>query len=104
MKLENVEEFKTWGPLLREMPFISHADRFLDEFIGPPEPVEQRPDPARIGETFNAFVAMLTTGISASHPALAECCEFLNILLDSDDAARLVKGLGYTVEYRELRA
>lgn len=104
MKLENVEEFKTWGPLLREMPFISHADRFLDEFIGPPEPVEQRPDPARIGETFNAFVAMLTTGISASHPALAECCEFLNISLDSDDAARLVKGLGYVVEYRELRA
>ena len=104
MKLENVEEFKTWGPLLREMPFISHADRFLDEFIGPPEPVEQRPDPTRIGETFNAFVAMLTTGISASHPALAECCEFLNISLDSDDAARLVKGLGYTVEYRELRA
>ncbi|HEF0028572.1 TPA: DNA cytosine methyltransferase [Citrobacter freundii] len=104
MKLENVEEFKTWGPLLREMPFISHADRFLDEFIGPPEPVEQRPDPARIGETFNAFVAMLTTGISASHPALAECCEFLNISLDSEDAARLVKGLGYVVEYRELRA
>ncbi|HEM7941907.1 TPA: DNA cytosine methyltransferase [Citrobacter freundii] len=104
MKLENVEEFKTWGPLLREMPFISHADRFLDEFIGPPEPVEQRPDPARIGETYNAFVAMLTTGISASHPALAECCEFLNISLDSEDAARLVKGLGYVVEYRELRA
>lgn len=104
MKLENVEEFKTWGPLLREMPFISHADRFLDEFIGPPEPVEQRPDPARIGETFNAFVAMLTTGISASHPALAECCEFLNISLDSEDAARLIKGLGYVVEYRELRA
>lgn len=104
MKLENVEEFKTWGPLLREMPFISHADRFLDEFIGPPEPVEQRPDPARIGETFNAFVAMLTTGISTSHPALAECCEFLNISLDSEDAARLVKGLGYVVEYRELRA
>lgn len=104
MKLENVEEFKTWGPLLREMPFISHADRFLDEFIGPPEPVEQRPDPARIGETYNAFVAMLTTGISASHPALAECCELLNISLDSEDAARLIKGLGYVVEYRELRA
>ncbi|HIB1387414.1 TPA: DNA cytosine methyltransferase, partial [Salmonella enterica subsp. enterica serovar Muenchen] len=31
-------------------------------------------------------------------------CEFLNISLDSEDAARLVKGLGYTVEYRELRA
>lgn len=96
MKLENVEEFKAWGPLLREMPFISHADRFLDEFIGPPEPVEQRPDPARIGETFNAFVAMLTTGISASHPALAECCEFLNISLDSEDCDGLVTVDGIT--------
>ncbi|HBX9008438.1 TPA: DNA cytosine methyltransferase [Klebsiella pneumoniae] len=83
MKLENVEEFKTWGPLLAG---------------------EMRPDPARAGETFEAFIGMLTTGISADHPALAECCEFLNISLDSEDAARLVKGLGYTVEYREMRA
>lgn len=83
MMLENVEEFKTWGPLLA---------------------AEMRPDPERVGETFQAFVGMLTTGIPADHPALVECCEFLNISLDSDDAARLVKGLGYTVEYRELRA
>jgi len=83
MKLENVEEFKTWGPLLAG---------------------EMRPDPERAGETFRAFVAMLTTGISPDHPALVECCEFLGIPLDSEDAARLVKGLGYTVEYRELRA
>lgn len=83
MKLENVEEFKTWGPLLAG---------------------EMRPDPARAGETFEAFIGMLTTGISADHPALAECCEFLNISLDSEDAVRLVNGLGYTVEYRELRA
>ncbi|MDH7608707.1 DNA cytosine methyltransferase [Raoultella ornithinolytica] len=83
MMLENVEEFKTWGPLLAG---------------------EMRPDPARVGETFRAFVGMLTTGIPANHPALVECCEFLNISLDSEDAARLVKGLGYVVEYRELRA
>ncbi|HBZ3643158.1 DNA cytosine methyltransferase [Klebsiella pneumoniae] len=83
MMLENVGEFKTWGPLLA---------------------AEMRPDPERVGETFQAFVGMLTTGIPADHPALLECCEFLNISLDSEDAARLVKGLGYTVEYRELRA
>lgn len=83
MKLENVEEFRTWGPLLAG---------------------EMRPDPERVGETFRAFVAMLTTGISPDHPALMECCEFLGIPLDSGDAARLVKGLGYVVEYRELRA
>ena len=83
MALENVVEFKTWGPLLS---------------------CEMRPDPERSGETFRAFVAMLTTGISPDHPALVECCEFLGISLDSEDAARLVKGLGYTIEYRELRA
>ncbi len=83
MMLENVEEFKTWGSLLA---------------------AEMRPDPERVGETFRAFVGMLTTGIPADHPALAECCEFLNISLDREDASRLVKGLGYVVEYRELRA
>ncbi|ECJ2265143.1 DNA cytosine methyltransferase [Salmonella enterica subsp. salamae] len=83
MKLENVEEFKTWGPLLAG---------------------EMRPDPARTGETFQAFIGMLTTGIPVNHPALVECCDFLNISPDSEDAARLVKGLGYVVEFRELRA
>ncbi|MES0645646.1 DNA cytosine methyltransferase [Klebsiella aerogenes] len=83
MMLENVEEFKTWGPLLA---------------------AEMRPDPERVGETFQAFVGMLTTGIPANHPALVECCEFLNISLDSEDAARLVKGLSYDLDYRELRA
>lgn len=83
MMLENVEEFKTWGPLLA---------------------AEMRPDPERVGETFQAFVGMLTSGIPADHPALLECCEFLNISSDSEDACRLGKGLGYTVEYRELRA
>lgn len=83
LMLENVEEFKTWGPLLA---------------------AEMRPDPDRVGETFRAFVSMLTTGIPANHPALAEGCEFLNISLDSEEATRLVNGLGYVVDFRELRA
>lgn len=83
MMLENVEEFKTWGPLLAG---------------------EMRPDPARVGETFQAFVGMLSTGIHADHPALAECCEFLNFPLGGEGASRLVAGLGYDVDYRELRA
>ncbi|EIX3164369.1 DNA cytosine methyltransferase [Salmonella enterica] len=83
MMLENVGEFRTWGPLLAG---------------------EMRPDPERTGETFEAFVGMLTTGIPADHPALAECCEFLEIDIHSEQAKRLVNGLGYTVEYRELRA
>lgn len=83
MALENVEEFKTWGPLLAG---------------------EMRPDPTRSGETFNAFVGMLSTGISSDHPALQECCEFLRIDPEGEEAARLIAGLGYTVEFRELRA
>ncbi|WP_080220338.1 DNA cytosine methyltransferase [Salmonella enterica] len=83
MMLENVGEFRTWGPLLAG---------------------EMRPDPERTGETFEAFIGMLTTGIPADHPALAECCEFLEIDIHSEQAKRLVNGLGYAVEYRELRA
>lgn len=104
MMLENVEEFKTWGPLLREMPFISWAERHLSDFIGPPIPTEQRPDPERAGETFEALCGMLSGGIPAGHPALAECCEFLGIAADGEQAQQLVAGLGYSVDHRELRA
>lgn len=83
MMLENVEEFKTWGPLLA---------------------AEMRPDPARVGETFQAFVGMLTSGVPADHPALLECCEFLELSPDSEQAKHLVAGLGYVVDFRELRA
>lgn len=104
MMLENVEEFKTWGPLIEIPPKPDIPHEMIGSFIGPVYPGYSRPDPARVGETFRAFVDMLTTGIPANHPALAECCEFLNISLDSEEATRLVNGLGYTVEYRELRA
>ncbi|NIF20295.1 DNA cytosine methyltransferase [Candidatus Pantoea multigeneris] len=83
MMLENVEEFKTWGPLLAD---------------------EDRPDPSHTGETFSAFVGMLSTGIAADHPAVDEVCDFLQIARHSADARRLIAGLGYAVEYRELRA
>ncbi|HDL7343222.1 TPA: DNA cytosine methyltransferase [Yersinia enterocolitica] len=84
--LENVEEFKTWGPLITAEDGTEH------------------PDPARAGETFAAFVGMLTTGIDAEHPALQKCCEVLGIDINSIDAKRLQAGLGYVVEHRELRA
>ncbi|WP_312453243.1 DNA cytosine methyltransferase [Pseudescherichia sp.] len=83
MMLENVEEFRTWGPLLT---------------------AEMRPDPARAGETFEAFCGMLSGGVPADHPALLECCEFLDIPADGELAQQLVKGLGYAVDHRELRA
>ncbi|WP_407222166.1 DNA cytosine methyltransferase [Enterobacter roggenkampii] len=83
MMLENVEEFKTWGPLLAP---------------------EMRPDPARAGETFKAFCSMLNDGIDAAAPAFLEACEFLGISPDSEEARKLKNGLGYQVDYRELRA
>ncbi|WP_327214685.1 DNA cytosine methyltransferase [Yersinia aleksiciae] len=84
--LENVEEFKTWGPLITVEDGTEH------------------PDPARAGETFAAFVGMLTAGIDAGHPALQECCEVLGLDINGTEAKRLVSGLGYVVEHRELRA
>lgn len=83
MMLENVEEFRTWGPLLA---------------------AEMRPDPARAGETFEAFCGMLSGGVPADHPALAECCEFLGIAAEGELAQQLVAGLGYAVDYQEMRA
>ena len=83
MMLENVEEFKTWGPLLAG---------------------EMRPDPERAGETFQAFIGMLSTGVPADHPALEECCEFLHLSPECAHVQQLVSGLGYDVDYRELRA
>lgn len=84
--LENVEEFKTWGPLLTAEDGTEH------------------PDPARSGETFAAFIGMMTTGITADHPAIAECCEVLNIDVNGEEVRRLVAGMGYVVDHRELRA
>lgn len=83
--MENVPEIKTWGPLID-----------IDGIM--------RPDPKRVGETFNGFVAMLTTGIAKKHPAFIEACEFLKINLESDEANRLCNGLGYKVAWKELRA
>lgn len=86
LMLENVEEFRSWGPL--------KADKKGNLF----------PDPAYTGETFRAFIGMLSSGVSPDCPALAEACEFLRIDIDSDDARRLVAGLGYNVDHKELRA
>lgn len=84
--LENVEEFMTWADVIEISP---------GKWI---------PDPAKKGETFDAFIGMLTTGVRRDHPALAEACEVLGIPLDGPDADRLAAGLGYNVEYRVLRA
>ena len=84
--MENVEEIQTWGPL------ITDADG------------KSRPDPERSGETFKSFVGMLSDGVAPDCPALAEACEFLKIERGSAEEQRLIKGLGYKLEFRTIRA
>lgn len=80
--LENVPEIQTWCPLGED----------------------NKPIKERVGETFNGFISILTTGLSKTHPAFAECCNALEIDIHSDEADRLSQGLGYKVEYRELKS
>ncbi|WP_251447103.1 DNA cytosine methyltransferase [Vermiculatibacterium agrestimuris] len=84
--MENVEEIQTWGPLITA------------------EDGKQYPDPERKGETFRAFIGMLSTGTPEDHPGFVEGCQFLGITPGSPEAKLLSKGLGYKVEWRELVA
>ena len=87
--LENVEEFQTWGPLIKVI--IKGEEKWI-------------PDPDRAGETFQAFVGALSTGIPADNPALDEVCEYLKIKRDGPEIRRIIDGLGYDVEFKELIA
>ncbi len=80
--MENVEEFTSWGPL---------------DSCG-------QPIKSRAGETFDAFRKIITSGVSESHPGYRECLEFLGIERGTQDAKALARGLGYSNDYRELRA
>ncbi len=81
--LENVEEFLTWGPLIEVKPNVF------------------KPDPLRKGETFKAFVAALSTGLALDHPAIEDV---KNALGDNFDLSAIEKGLGYSVEWKVLKA
>ena len=83
--MENVKEIRTWGPLMERDGGLY-------------------PDPDHKGETFAGFVAIMTDGIAPDHPALLECCAFLQIDPAGAEAQRLVHGLGYDMEWKELRA
>ena len=81
--LENVEEFLTWGPLVEVSPGVF------------------KPDKERSGETFEAFVLALTTGLPKDHPAWTEIKEALG---DNFPYESIENGLGYKVEHKTLRA
>ncbi|MFA0055105.1 DNA cytosine methyltransferase [Vibrio echinoideorum] len=84
--LENVEEFMTWGPVV-ETP----GGKF-------------KPCPDRKGETFEAFIQVLTTGLSPKSPAWLEMCRALDIEHDIKAKLKLFKGLGYDVDFNVLKA
>lgn len=77
--MENVEEFQAWGP--------------LDD--------EGKPVKSEMGRTFKAFVACLTSGLSADHPDMAEIMACIGQWVPME---ALVRGLGCNVEWRERRA
>lgn len=89
LMMENVEEIQTWGPLI----YVKRGNQKV--WI---------PDPEHTGETFMAFIGMLTTGVPEDHPALEEACHYLNVGKDDPQRQRLINGLGYKIEYRELVA
>ena len=89
LMMENVEEIQSWGPLMKVI--IKGEEKWV-------------PDPDRAGETFQAFIGALTTGIPADHPAIDEICEYLRLERNSPELQKIINGLGYDVEYRELVA
>lgn len=84
LMLENVEEFKTWGPLKKR-----------EDGKG------MRPDPERKGETFNAFISALTDGLkpNVSYDSWREAVCALDIQYDVKAKLKLFKGLGYNLKY-----
>lgn len=81
--LENVEEFLTWGPVIEV------------------EPGKFKPCPHRKGETFNAFIDCMTTGLGKNHPAWDEIKEALG---NDFPYHKLESGLGYDIDHRILTA
>ncbi|WP_062564632.1 DNA cytosine methyltransferase [Pseudoalteromonas shioyasakiensis] len=83
---ENVKEFKTWGPLITD----EHGNSY--------------PDPERKGETFNGFIAALTTGLKPNHPAWKEAVQYADIQYNIALKLKLFKGLGYDLKQKEITA
>lgn len=84
MMLENVEEFMTWGPVIE-----IEDNKF-------------KPCPDRKGETFKAFIKVLTTGLEQDHPAWEEIRSALGE--DFPHYEMLENGLGYKIDFEVLHA
>jgi DNA (cytosine-5)-methyltransferase 1 len=91
MMLENVEEFKTWGPLIEVEPGVF------------------KPDPDRKGEYFNGFVEALTTGMPVNSPVWKDVyMSLFQNCFDIDQKLKIYKsikhGLGNKLQYDTLHA
>lgn len=84
--LENVGEFRTWGPL------ITGADG------------KDRPCPERRGQTFKAFTDILSGGIETDHPCYLDCLAILGISRGTLLAQRIATGFRYNNDWRQLSA
>jgi DNA (cytosine-5)-methyltransferase 1 len=91
LMLENVEEFLTWGPLIKDSNGIN------------------KPCSKRKGETYKGFVKALTTGLEVGNPAYKDVYHAL-FRLNYDIKYKLAlykkikNGLGYDLDYRLLTA
>ncbi len=91
--MENVEEIKTWGPLLLHHP--EHpADCNCNKPCG-------KADPAHKGRTWRSFRQALGGGVAADNPDIPEILEVLGTSVTREE---LMRGFGYESETRELRA
>lgn len=86
MTMENVEEIRTWGPLI---------------FIVKNGEEGWYPDPAHRGRTWLAFLDILGTGIDADHPDLPEILAVLDGTVTKEEC---VQGFGYAYDCKEIRA
>jgi DNA (cytosine-5)-methyltransferase 1 len=86
MFMENVEEIRTWGPLVKMVK---------NKIPG------WYPDPQARGRTWQAFLDCMGDGISPDHPDLPFFAEVLAGQVHVDE---MIKGFGYKFEARELRA
>ncbi|MBC2149706.1 DNA cytosine methyltransferase [Listeria booriae] len=73
--LENVEEFRTWGPVKNG-----------------------KIDKSKKGVIYHSFKKILSTGVERNDLGFRQCCKALKIKTNSLLADRLVNGLGYEVE------
>lgn len=89
--LENVEEFKDWGPLVK----VAKG--------------KYKPCKERKGEIFNGFKQALTTGMGKNNPAYKDVYQAMfkfnyDVKYKLEIYKKIKHGLGYTLEHKLLKA